>query len=168
MVEKIVEYACGWTGCEARYPTRQKAQSCEDRGMIEPDITPGLLLGGGSGGVGYSIVTRSNPRGHVIYQYSLVRILTDLDDLRRIEAEFTGDSSDETPGWRTEEHRGVTLVTFFRRGQIRLLDEIEFLSVRELLRSGKSLGYHRHNLGGVEQSDLYRERPDLAKLVRNH
>lgn len=46
--EKIIkEYECEWPGCGASYDEKKSAVKCEAKGLIGPELKPGLVLGAG-------------------------------------------------------------------------------------------------------------------------
>lgn len=77
MVKKIVQYQCEFAGCGKTYGSEVKARECETKGVIGPDIEPGLVMGHSLVAFPseYIIFTNTSVKGHE-RKYTLMHIFT--------------------------------------------------------------------------------------------
>ena len=163
MVQAVTEYMCEFKGCGRRYPTVDDAVACEDRGLEGPIIEPGFTLGGITDR-GYLISTTTSMKGHE-RSYSFVRLMDDIELLKRYEQWFKKDQTGE-PIVRYDSLNYSILSSMVRDGSIRTLPDDELLDLNALVKKGNCMEYVRTVLGMWDVKELYNRHEAFNPIKR--
>jgi len=120
MVKEIRIYQCEWLGCGEVYTSWTEADRCQMKGMVAPEIKPGLIFNlkrfDVAPDTSYRVVLHGDDTGHE-KTYGLLVILGDLKNPETISVKY-------------EERCSDVLIQFINEGSASLLDEGEFEKVR--------------------------------------
>lgn len=139
-------YQCEFNGCERTYDTEEKARECERRGIIGPDIKPGLVIDWLSN---YAILAGDKTKGHA-RTYELTVITAELDSLDAFEKEpcFVP--------FRTESVASSTLEYMIQEASdVKKVEQEDFDRLSEAYDNNKTF-------------ELIRNQTKKAKLYREH
>lgn len=161
MVKKIITYQCEWPGCKEVYPSKTQAEKCQAKGIIGPEIKPGLITTGLSSG--YNIFFNNSIKGHE-RTYEFLRISNNLNHLKKYEEWYNSTGVQVSkPILSFDDWNIRALDCFLKQKDIKLLEKNEFRDISNMIHNNKIFKEIRTNFLETRIEKFYRTHPYFQK-----
>lgn len=163
MVKTI--WACELSGCKEVYGSKTEAEECEAKGIVGPEIMPGLILNYG----GYIILCGDTVKGHE-RRYSVLSLSPNpgsfshnLESLKLNESAFEDGERFIDYTWNKLTFPQID--SSFRKKSMRILGDEEFIEVDRLIHQGRSTERIRNALNRFGAKEIYAHHPAFEKYI---
>jgi len=165
MVIEVKKYRCEFAECDQEYDTKDEAQECQDKGLIGPEISPGLVLGS-TNPLYCLILTGSFNKAHQRV-YKAIQLSQSIDTFLSIEEICSKDDSfakDNQVLFHYKQYESETFKALLMNKNIISIDNTYFNIIKGFIENGKSTELLRNLLKNDKVTDLYHSHPYLKQF----